>query len=574
MSEINDLIAAWRQDKDSVIRALTENEALRKRLLELDETLSAGEKVSASGFALWYQEEYGRKLPYVFHDVAEQFAWAFHNRKGVMLEGWRGMGKSTFFLAWCPYIMGVNPLGSTALIRINDRKAKEMGKAISEVIKTNLGWKKVFGHVLPDEQGGWSVENGFEVLDSRVTGPIGSPKFDDGYAKWRMMCLADHLSEKSLVCNGVESGSNIGLHPTNGMWFDDLHDEENTTSSAEMKKVTGNIQGNFVGTWFSAGGSPTLGVFCTPWSKNPPDAYEVMMQSGLFKKVSIPIYTENPHGESIPATTTDGFPIDVEYAGKRVFPTWPEAFGAQKIADIIHAAKSRFGQQYLLNPELSKPKNMRYFEFPARDIRPLDWELILGVDPVATVRGISTGQGISHFAAVEYLKSPYNTLIINDGVIEKWDALEAEEYIANLQRSRRNYKTASIENNGAGAMFISMISRNSGVKYHAHPVSELGSGKKKDRQYRFLQPLFAAGLIMVSDAKTKFLDAVREYLEIFPSFDDDSYLADIGDALAMGVLEVPEIYTKVVTSAASRDDIWSQKKKTADPWNGLLGGYR
>jgi nucleoside-diphosphate-sugar epimerase len=61
---------------------------------------------------------------------------------------------------------------------------------------------------------------------------------EKNYAKWRMLCLADHLSEQSLICAGVESGSIIGLHSTNGFWLDDIHSELNTRSQAEMKKIT------------------------------------------------------------------------------------------------------------------------------------------------------------------------------------------------------------------------------------------------------------------------------------------------------------------------------------------------
>lgn len=575
MSEITDLLELWKRSPESVIKAFEQDEKLRKRILVEGEILEAGSKVSASGFALYYAEQYGRKLPYVFHDVAEEFAWAYHNRKGVVLEGWRGMGKSTFFLAWCPYVMGVNPKGSTALVRINDGKAKEMGKAISNIISMNAGWKKMFGHVVPDEKAGWSAENGFEVMDTKVTGAPGSPKFEEGYAKWRMMCLADHLSEKSLVCNGVESGGNIGLHPTNGMWFDDLHDEDNSSSVTQLKNVGNIIQGNFVGTWFSAGGSPALGVFCTPWSKNPPDAYQVMLATGLFKHVKKPIMTVDPNGEALPERTSDGATIDPEWAGKKVKPTWNEAFPIQKIADIIYASKTRFGQQYMLDVDMSKPKNMRYQSFPHKEIRWNEWDMKLGVDPVSWVKGISSGEGISHFAAYQILKTPYNTLVIAGGKLARCDALEGQEYVAETQRTfNRTFRNASIERNGSGVMFISMLTRNSGVRYHGHDVKELGTGEKKDRQYKFLQPLFANGSLQVSDEDTPELNAVREYLDAFPNFEKGSYLEDVGDAICMGVLDIPEVWTRVVNAAVPNESIWSMRKKHVDPWVSALEGRR
>jgi len=552
---------------------------IAKAVVKLDDTFKAGEEVTVDGFAMWYELEYNRPLPYLDIPVAEAFAWAYHERKGVIYESWRGRGKSTFNASWCPYVMGVRPVGSTALIRINGPKAMEMGKSISELIETSLGWKKMFPHIIPDERAGWSVENGFQVMNTRITGVPGSKNFEKNYSKWRTMCLADHLTEKSLICVGIESGSIIGIHSTNGEWFDDLHDDLNTRSQAEMKKVTDIVEGNLVPTWFSVGGSPTLGVFCTPWSKNPPDAYQVMMKTGLFKHIRVPIFEfVKEGGEEVPivAINSDGNEenIDPTYAGKRVKLAWPEAFPMEKVTAMILAYKSRFGQMALCDVNLSKPKNMRYQDFPAADIKIDKWEMTTGVDPVGTLDGVSTGEGISHFAMVFYMITPYNSLVIYDGILEKCDALAGEQHMVETQRTySKTYRRASIEMNGSGAMFIGMITRGSnGLKYASHEVSELGPGKKRERQYRFLQPLFANGSIKVSDAVTPFLNAVREYLDNFPNFDRNSYLWDVGDALAIGALDVPEVWTRIVNNQL--ENIFAMPREEPDPYDALLMGRR
>jgi len=577
MSEITDLIELYQRDPQAVAEIFKNNPALRNKFIELDDIWRAGEAVSVDGFRIAYEQFFGRPLPYIMLPTAEEFVWAYRERKGVVFEAWRGVGKSTFFTAWCPYVMGVNPVGSTALVRVNDQKAKEMGKAIATIIQTNPGWARLFPNVVADEKAGWSVENGFEVMNLNITGDLNNPKFAAQYAKWRMQCLANHLSEKSLVCAGIESGLIIGLHPTNGMWFDDLHDELNTRSHAEMKKAVDVMEGNIIPTWFSAGGSPTLGVFCTPWSKNPPDAYQVMLATGLFKHVKLPIFVEDANGEVIPATTSTGEAVPAEWAGRKVKTTWPEVFGVQRIADMIKAFKTRFGQMCLLDVELSKPKNMRYQSFPAREIKWDQWPMILGVDPVGWVKGVSQGEGLSHFAGAMFLKTPYNTLVIGDGFVEHIDALEGEKRVADVQRTyARTYLNASIEKDGAGALWIALLTRSSGIQYHGHLVKEIGKGNKKERQYRFLQPLFASGSVLVSDAETDFLNAVREYLDTFPNMADDSYLMDVGDAICQGALDVPEVWTKVIvhSDTSEKDDIWAKKKQSKDPWVALLEGRR
>ena len=563
MSELQDLYELFQNDPDAVVEMFTSDPERMRGLLELDDILTAGEKPSVDAFKIIYKEFYNRPLPEIAEGATEEFIWALENKKGVMLEAWRGFGKSTYFTAWGPAVMGWRPVGSTSLVRVNDQKAKEMGKAIATLIMTNEGWQKIFPYVVPDEKAGWSVENGFNVMDLRVTGDPGSPEFERGYAKWRMLCLADHVSEQSLLCAGIESGTIIGLHPTNGMWFDDLHDEKNTRSLVELKKTTDILESNIIPTWFSAGGSPTLGVFCTPWSTNPPDAYQVMLKTGLFKHVKIPIYTEDENGEVIPDTieTADGVVnIDPLFAGKKVKPAWPEAFPVDRIAQMIHSFKTRFGQMGLLDVSLSAPKNMRYQSFPSNDIKWNEWLMTDGVDPVGTVEGVSVGDGISHFALAHLLKTPFNTLVIGDGILEKCDAFKGEEHIMDSRKTySRTHQGTSIEMNGIGAIFIGNITRNKGYRPHAHTVNELGKGSKRERQYQFLQPLFASGSLLVSDGDTPFLNAVREYLDNFPNFARDSYLWDVGDAIAIGALDVPQVWTRVVvrdnrtTSVHDRD---------------------
>jgi hypothetical protein len=574
------LIKLYKESPEKLLQVFLDNPDLRDQVIELNATFEAGERVSVEGFKIAYKKFYGRELPYVDIPVAEQFVWAFHNKKGVMYESWRGKGKSTFFAAWAPYVMGVRPVGSTSLVRVNDAKAKEMGKLIADLIETNPGWKEIFPHVIPDERAGWSVENGFNVLDTRVTGVPGSKRFEEKYAKWRMACLADHLSEKSLICAGIESGSIIGLHSTNGMWFDDLHDELNTRSQAEMKKVVDILQGNIVPTWFSAGGSPTLGVFCTPWSVNPPDGYQVMLKTNMFKHIKMPIFVADEEGVEVPGTylNADGetLNVDSEWVGKKVRLTWPEMFPIAKVAEMIVAYKTRFGQMCLCDVSQSAPKNMRYQSFPASDIKWDQWPLTNGVDPVGTVAGVSSGDGISHFASAWLLKTPYNNLVLGGGIVEKCDAMAGEQHVLQTQRTyNKTYRTASIELNGVGALFVGMITRNKGVKWSGHEVKEIGPGSKKERQYRFLQPLFANGSILVSDDPNDvFLIGVREYLDNFPNFDKDSYLWDIGDAIAVGVLDIPEVWTRIVTGDTT-ETIWNSGQRRAfDPYAALLDGRR
>jgi len=228
----------------------------------------------------------------------------------------------------------------------------------------------------------------------------------------------------------------------------------------------------------------------------------------------------------------------------------------------------------LLNIELSRPKNMTYMPFPAQDVMWDRWPMVLGVDPVAWVKEISKGQGLSHFAGAMLLKTPFNSLVVAGGFVEKIDALEGEKRVAEIQRTyAHTFEGASVESDGAGALWIALITRTTGIRYYNHMVSELGPGLKLERQYRFLQPLFACGAIKVSDADTPFLNAVREYLERFPDFPDTHYLADVGDALAIGVLHIPEIWQSIIVDTAESNIFPTEE--AAYPERGYgLGSYQ
>lgn len=385
--ELHDLM---QKDPDKLRAMILARPDIADLLLELDAKYKAGAGVTVAGFRVFYKAIYLRPLPEVDEATAREFVWAYTNRKGVMLEGWRGKGKTTFLTAFGAYVVGARPVGSTALVRINDKAAQKMGNTIAEIIETNPGWGGIFGHVVPDKEAGWSAENGYHVKDMRVVEK-------EGYNKWLQLCFADHGSEPSLACGGVESGIIIGMHPSNGMWFDDLHDEGNTRSRAEMDEIVAILEGNIISTWFGMGGSPALGVACTPWSEN--DAYVRMMKTGLFRKVSIPIFVKE--GQIPPEHPVRGLweenakehTVFFEPYGCNVILTAPKEFGLEKVLECYYANPARFGQMYLLDLSTLKGLTLKrqwLSEFPASKMSDL-WPVYFGIDFASTSDQLKQG---------------------------------------------------------------------------------------------------------------------------------------------------------------------------------------
>jgi hypothetical protein len=90
--------------------------------------------VSVEGFSHFYWCNERKPLPPMARDVwIPELIKAWENRTGVLIESARGMTKSTILFWWVGYIQGKNPVGNSVLVRINDGKAAEVGKAFAEL---------------------------------------------------------------------------------------------------------------------------------------------------------------------------------------------------------------------------------------------------------------------------------------------------------------------------------------------------------------------------------------------------------------------------------------------------------
>jgi hypothetical protein len=158
--------------------------------------------------------------------------------------------------------------------------------------------------------------------------------------------------------------------------------------------------------------------------------------------------------------------------------------------------------------------------------------------------------------------------------LEKCDADAAERLLADAFKYHRTFQRASIEMDGAGILFAAM-QRRSGLTIHPHSTSEikkvlgLKSMKKTDRQYDFLQSLFANGIVVISDGDTPFLNTARRWLDRFPNFDKDAKELDVGDSILLAVFDIPEIWTHLITNIANDREastIWTPRTSGRSMW--------
>lgn len=513
MTDLKALGELMKKDPQKVREILLSDPKLLKQFQELDKRYRAAEKVSLDGFKTFYKAIYLRELPFVQEPIVDEFVWAYDNKKGVMQECWRGFGKSTLLVAWIAYLIGARPVGSTAYVRINDTKAKEAGDAIAEIIETNPGWKEIFPHVVPDKEAGWSVERGFHIKDARVCGKNG-----EGYNKWLQLCFADHLTEPSLACGGVESGIIIGMHPTNGWWFDDLLDEGNTRSFAEMQKVTDIMDGNIIPTWFGVGGSPTLGGACTPWNDN--DVYVRMMKTGLFKKIQMPIFVRDIP-EIHPAKKV--WERNLEKCGKQMFEpygyevilTYPEAYPMEKVVEIYNANPARFGQMYLVDITTLKGltlKRQTLGEFPIDKISDT-WTCYFGVDFASTTDKVK--RDTDYFSISIGRIIPGGGLVCIGGFI---DRLSMSEAISKLQSLYEMYHPVliGVEKLGSGRQFIELLLQSTRLPIIGLPFEGTPLKSKGQKFEDVLNSLFSTGRMWISSVQDLYL---KTFIDQWVSWD-------------------------------------------------------
>lgn len=501
LSNLNAFVELTKKDPDKARELLLANPKVLRELRELNAKYQAAEKVSLEGFKIFYKAIYLRELPEVDDPIVKEFVWAYENKKGAMEECWRGFGKSTLLLAWVAYVTGARPVGSSTFIRINEKAAQKSGNTIAEIIETNPGWKEIFPHVVPDKDAGWSAENGYHVRDERYIKA-------NSYNEWLQLCFADHTSEPSIACGGVTSGIVIGTHPTNGCWIDDLHDENNTRSLAEMQEIVAVLKGNIISTWFGRGGSPAIGVACTPWSEK--DAYVEMMNTGLFRKVSIPIFVRADRiPENHPATglwkkNAEKHTVHFEPYNCDVVLTDPAPFPIEKVTEMYYANPARFGQMYLLDLSTLKGLTLKretLGEYPVEKIDP-NWPTYFGVDFASTTDKVKVDTDFFSLAIGKAI--PGGGLVITGGYI---DRIPMHTAIAKIQALFELHRPIliGVEKLGSGRQFIEELLYSTRLPILPLPLEGSPLKSKGQKFEDVLNSAFSTGRMWISSVQDAFL---------------------------------------------------------------------
>lgn len=465
--------------------------------------------VSVEGFCAYYELKFKRATPPVVRFIwAPEYVRAFTEHTGVLVEGHRGSGKSTFLITWIEYLTGKRPVGSSQIIRINGQQANEADELISSTIEFNPAWKECFPNVVPDKDKGWSQAGRF-IKDLEVTG------YDnERYGHWTAMCASDHLAEPSFLCSGITSRDFIGKHPSNGQYYDDLHDEGNTRSAREMQEVVDIIEKNIVPTWTRPDSRPVLGVACTLWS--PRDGYHALLRTGMFKHVKTPIYipAERPvlqvGNEQIePIWLKNVQPVTLA-SGENVIPLW-DKYGKDAIERLKIQNPVYFGLMFLCDLQSVQGKVLKeewLHEFPVEKLNPT-YPVYFGIDFASTEDKLKD-KDRDYFALAVLQALPWGGSVIIDGFREHLGFYEAVERVKLFATRYPSLVSVGVEKWGSGEKFKEALLYNSTLPVIPFPF-EGAPVRSKGQRYQYeLAPMFVDGRLWMPDVKKPFHQQFRE----------------------------------------------------------------
>jgi hypothetical protein len=464
--------------------------------------------VSVEGFCAYYEVKFKRPVPPVVRFIwAVEYVDAYVNHTGVLVEGHRGSGKSTFLITWVEYLTGKRPVGSSQLIRINAQQAGEADELISSTIEFNPAWRMCFPSVVPDKQKGWAASGRF-VKDLEVCGD------DDGnYGQWAALCASDHLAEPSFLCSGITSRDFIGKHPSNGQYYDDLHDEGNTRSSREMQEIVDIIEKNIVPTWTRPDFRPVLGVACTLWS--PRDGYHALLRTGLFKHIKTPIYVpaDNPTvqvgDKRVKPNWIQNYPVG-NLDGQSIIPLW-QKYGIEYIRQLKKQNPVYFGLMYLCDLQSIQGKVLKeewLHEFPVEKIS-RTFPVYFGIDFASTEDKLREKEH-DYFALAVLAALPWGGSVIIDGFREHLGFFEAVERVKLFAQQYPTLVTVGVEKWGSGEKFTQALLYNSTLPIVQFPFEGAKVRSKGQRYQNELAPMFTDGRLWIPDVKRPFHEHFKQ----------------------------------------------------------------
>jgi hypothetical protein len=503
---------------------------------------SQAQKFDEAGFLAHYELMTGTEPPKQVIRWTGKIFKAHAEGKGFVLRAFRGSWKTTTLgVLFISFIIAHFPILTNVIVSANDDSAEKISKAVAAIVKFHPSWKQAYPYIVPDEDRGWSVE-GYFVKDTSMS-----------YDQWTAQRAS--IIDPSLVGGGIESTRINGKHPTGVLYADDVHDLHNSSSDKERAQVVKTMtsvvlktairENDKLSTWVIAAG--------VPWAED--DALEVMATSGQYESETLPAM-QKANSQELNAVFIDGRnrvtgAIYEDIVGWWVL-AWPEHYGIESVISDRALGKHDFWQMIMMDIKTAKTGGLRYYTYPHERIDPT-WIHSGGVD-FATLRFNQKNEGRSMFSICYGAKTPLNQLVVTDGILDHCTQAEAERYMSNSHKRFTNWRFGYFEEDGSGEQFyMFFIQRNPGAKWNS---KKTGGKSKPYRQEKEMGPWLDNATVLISDADTPYLNALRKALNDFPDGNND-----VRDGLYWLCHAFPEVLIMPVSKEGT--GLPSQVKKPA-----------
>jgi hypothetical protein len=483
---------------------------------------------------------------------AIQWVKDFATEEWTILECFRGSGKSTdLTITFSLYCEAKEPWSSTLIIQANDDTANRSSSIIATIIEFFDGWKLCFPTIVPDPARGWGAK-GYFIKDTSYE-----------YGKWLEMCARDHTKDPSFVGSGLGSSDIRGMHPRR-IFFDDIHDINNSAFPKERKKIVDIVKTNILPVLMKPATQtkPWVGVACTPWSDD--DAYQELFSSGLFKRHVTPLYWHDSDGK---------YEID----DMKVSLAWEEGFPIENILmmkKLYKGSRVQWAREYLCDRSAAKNVLYKWYSFPDKDVDLYTNPVVGGVDYASVFLATNQAEGgISYFAMAYAMKLSMGA-VIADGILDQCTQAQAETYVLVAQNTFPGWEYAVVESVGEGRQFVQLMQRNPHMRILPARTGDVFRGTKEARQYEILSPLLERAILRISDADTPFLNTLRSYFTNYPNIDRHAPEWDVADAVLWAVVGIPELGLAVAMNENSALPYSIHAKKKSNSWLASLGNAR
>ena len=389
--------------------------------------------------------------------------------KGALIEAFRGASKSTTLsVAWTAFRIGHHPERANLVIQVSDAAARDTCWQVADLIANHPNWNVIFPYVVPDARAGWGLQ-GYNVQ-----------RTDMPYAEWRAKAAASKGKDPTLLGLGYKSRAVIGKHPNGVLLIDDIHDENNTRSAAELETVRQIFTGTILPTITAETWQVVVG---TPWVGEDILAY--LKATGRYLHVQTPV-------------ERDGLPV------------WPERFPPEEIERRRQESGTvEFAHMYLLDLAAAAGAHLRrewLNRYPLSRIDP-DWPVVLGVDFASTADQLKS-RNRDYFAVAIGRALPGGTgIVLVDGYRGKVSQGEAVMRIQQIAERYPSLEMIGVEAHGKGEEFYHLLLRSS---YLPLQPTYTGRASKGERFEKGMGPLFQTKRAWVSDVETPFLRAFEQ----------------------------------------------------------------